>query len=142
MRTCPECGAAYDHDADNCTARFEALLALDHSRTEPWGSRHGLAFSAFALQHPDRFPPDVPARAWIMLFSVYVQGNDYSRVTAALRRLGRENPQWDIPPLPALRPTPPFAVTIADLGSFAAETYPGQLDRWCRSALDGWHNPR
>ena len=53
---CEECGAEYPEPADSCQARFDQLLALDHSRQEPWGSRHGLAFAAFALQHPRRFP--------------------------------------------------------------------------------------
>ncbi len=139
MKSCPECGASYAAEDDDCSRRFEKLLALDHSRTEPWGSRHGLAFSAFALQHPDRFPGDVPERAWILLYSVYVQGSDYMRVTAALRRLGRRNPDWSVPSLPAGRPVPPFAVTIADLGSFEAESYPRQLDEWCKAALAGWN---
>lgn len=139
--TCPECGATYEAADDDCGRRFDALLALDHSRTEPWGSRHGLAFSAFALQHPNRFPPDVPQRAWILLYSVYVQGNDYRRVTAALRRLGRQLPKWAVPALPAGPPSSPFAVTIADLGAFAAPSYPDQLEQWCRSALKGWAAP-
>lgn len=138
MFPCPECGAIYQEDGDDCQRRFDALLALDHSRTEPWGSRHGLAFSAFALQHPSRFPPDVALRAWTMLYSVYVLGNDYLRVTAALRRLGRQNPDWDLPALPASRPASPFAFTISDMGSFTAPSYPDQLDGWCRAALNGW----
>jgi hypothetical protein len=138
MPTCPECGAVYARDADDCGARFDALLALDHSRTEPWGSRHGLAFSAFALQHPGRFPPDVAGRAWIMLYSVYILGSDYQRVTTAMRRMGRQNPDWGIPPLPAGKARPPFTVTIANLGSFEAEKYPELLDRWCNATLAGW----
>jgi len=138
MASCEECGALYDAEGDDFARRFDALLALDHSRTEPWGSRHGLAFSAFALQHPARFPADVAERAWIMLYSVYVQGSDYQRVTAALRRVGRENPEWDVPPLPPRRPSPAFSVTIADLGTFEAESYPRLLELWCKAALEGW----
>src|ERR1051326_7998235 len=52
MVRCVECGAEYESDEDSCVARFDRLLALDHSRQEPWGSRHGQAFAAFALQHP------------------------------------------------------------------------------------------
>lgn len=138
MAACAECGAVYEAGGDDCQRRFDALLALDHSRTEPWGSRHGLAFSAFALQHPDRFPPDVAERAWVMLYSVYVQGADYVRVTSAMRRLGRQKPDWAVPPVPRGRPTADFRITIADLGSFAAETYASQLENWCRAAVDGW----
>jgi hypothetical protein len=137
MPSCNECGAVYQSEGDDCARRFETLLALDHSRTEPWGSRHGLAFSAFALQHPGRFPADVAERAWIMLYSVYIQGSDYQRVTAALRRMGRQNPEWGIPPLPQQRPST-FTVTIADLGAFEAESYPRQLDLWCQAALAGF----
>src|SRR4051794_16379501 len=97
MPTCPECGARYETAEDNCQRRFDALLALDHSRTEPWGSRHAVAFSVLALQHPDRFPTDVAERSWVTLYSVYAQGNDYLRVTAAVRRMGRQKLDWDIP---------------------------------------------
>jgi len=74
----------------------------------------------------------------MMLYSVYLQGSDYQRVAAALRRMGRQNPEWGVPPLPPRRPSPTFSVTIADLGSFDAETYPRQLDLWCKAALEGW----
>ena len=135
---CPGCGAVYASEDATCAQRFEALLALDHARVEPWGSRHGLAFSGFALQHPDRFARDVLERAWLILFSVYVKGRSPSRVIAALRRAGKTVPDWGLPPLPAVRSATAFAVTIADLGSFAAETYAADLDRWCQAALAGW----
>jgi len=41
----------------------------------------------------------------------------------------------DVPGLAAGRPAPSFAVTIADLGSFAAEEYPQRLDDGCRASL-------
>ena len=135
---CLECGAVYQAEGDDCARRFDSLLALDHSRTEPWGSRHGLAFAAYALQHPGRFPADVAERAWTLLYSVYVLGHDCQRVTAALRRMGRQNPEWGVPPLPPRKPSPHFSVTIADLGSFDAGTYPQQLELWCKAALAGW----
>ena len=138
MHICPECGANYEAADDDCARRFDLLLALDHSRTEPWGSRHALAVSAYALQHPSRFPHDVIERAWILLFKVYVQGDDYRRVTAALRRAGRDNPQWDLSPVPPGKPGPHFPVTIADLGPFAAETYPQRLEDWCKASLEAW----
>ena len=138
MHICPECGARYEAAEDNCARRFDALLALDHSRTEPWGSRHLVAVSAYALQHPMRFPPDVAERAWILLFKVYEQGEDYRRVTDALRRAGRENPRWDVPTIPAGHPAPHFETTIADLGDFAADIYTEQLDTWCKAGLQAW----
>ena len=141
MARCPDCGAVYLAPGDGCAARFNALLALDHSRREPWGSRHGLAVSAFALQHPGRYGRDVLERAWLYLFSVYVTGRDRGRVARALRRAGKAAPGWAVPPLPAARPEPRFGVTIADLGSFAAETYASQLDSWCQAALAAWRVP-
>jgi hypothetical protein len=140
MPACPACGAVYSSAGDNCASRFESLLALDHSRTEPWGSRHGLAVSAYALQHPDRFPPDVLERGWLMLFSIYVKGRDPAKIVSALRRLGRRSPDWDLPNLPAGNHPTHFTVTIADLGSFPAETYPVQPDLWCQSTLAAWQS--
>ena len=138
MAACPGCGAVYASAHETCAARLDALLALDHSRVEPWGRRHALAFSAYALQHPDRFGRDVLERAWLLLFSAYVKGVSADRVVERLRRAGTNRPDWIVPPLPAGTPAPRFAVTIADLGSFAAETYSEQLDDWCRAALAGW----
>lgn len=135
---CPSCGAVYLSAEDSCAKRFEALLALDHSRVEPWGSRHALAFSAFALQHADRFSREVLQRAWLFLFSVYEIGSKPGKTIAALRSAGTRQPDWDVPALPSGKPDPPFDVTIADLGSFPAETYASQLDLWCQAALDGW----
>lgn len=136
--TCRECGAAYYQESESCASRFDALLALDHSRTEPWGSRHGLAFSAFALQHADRFSRMVLERAWILLWKVYREGEDPRRVTAALARFGKQSPDWVVPPLPEGKPDANYSVTIASLGSFAAEDYPRNLDAWCNAALAGW----
>jgi len=138
MAVCPGCGAVYVSADESCAACFDELLALDHSRAEPWGRRHALAFSAYALQHPDRFARNVLERAWLLLYSVYVKGISADRVVEGLRRSGKNRPDWAAPPLPSGTPAPSFAVTIADLGSFAAETYPEQLDSWCRATLAGW----
>lgn len=135
---CPGCGAVYATPEENCAHRFGALLALDHARAEPWGSRHGLAFAAYALQHADRFPRNVLERAWLLLFSVYVNRASPSRVTGALRSVGGRAPGWDIARLPSGTPPSKFRVTIADLGSFPAQTYAAQLDLWCQASLDAW----
>src|SRR5690349_14481376 len=110
MTACAGCGAVFASAGESCASRFDVLLALDHGRVEPWGSRHALAFSAFALQHSDRFARDVLQRAWLLLFSVYVNRSRVSRVTEALRRTGKRQPSWDVPPLPPGRPVPRFAV--------------------------------
>lgn len=103
-RRCEECGATYASAEESCASRFDELLALDHSRTEPWGSRHGLAFAAYAAQHPQRYGPASAAHGLATLRRTYGEGE----------LLG---------------------VTIADLGSFPAESYAADLDRWCRSVV-------
>lgn len=138
---CAGCGATYAAAGDGCDQRFAALLALDHSRQEPWGSRHGIAFSAFVLQHADRYARPVLERAWVMLRQVYGEARDRSRVAQGLRRLERDQAEWRGTPLPAGTPAPPFPVTIADLGTFDADHYAVQLDAWCRATLRHWGFP-
>jgi hypothetical protein len=135
MSQCPECGALYDGSV-TCADRFDVLLALDHSRREPWGSRHGQAFAAFALQHPHRYPRSVDA-AWDALYQIYCLGHQPAEVFAARRKTP------DAPPRikRARRPVRAFTVTIAHLDDFAAETYAAKLDVWCRSALAAWGAP-
>jgi hypothetical protein len=126
-----------------CAGRFAALLALDHSRQEPWGSRHGLAFAAYTLQHPATQSHESLEQCWLMLCRVYVAGDNPMRVTRALRAYGGRVPKdWDVPPFPK-RATPPsaFETTIADLGAFAAADYATRLDEWCRATLVGWGLP-
>jgi hypothetical protein len=128
---CDECGAEYSDANDSCTTRFHTLLALDHSRREPWGSRHGQAFAAFALQHPDTYAPSLDA-AWESLTRIYDRGQSPAhvfRTTRADHRVDTARPEH--------RSRAP-SVTIADLGDFAAETYAERLDAWCRASLASW----
>lgn len=127
---CAECGARYTEPDDSCQARFDQLLALDHSRQEPWGSRHGLAFAAFALQHPQRFPAASVAQARELVQRVVVAGEPLAHVTAEFRTRPRAERL-----APATTGPQRFAVTIADLGTFEAATYPDDLRRWARAAL-------
>jgi hypothetical protein len=137
IHACPECGAAYTATDDDCAARFDLLLALDHSHREPWGSRHGQAFAAYALQHPVKHAASLD-RAWLALHQIYVSGTAPDRVFGALvAARGKTPPGWDVPAR-AARPVHAPAVTIADLGDFEAATYPGRLDDWCRAALAAW----
>lgn len=137
---CPECGATYELAGDSCRARFDILLALDHSRQEPWGSRHGQAFAAFALQHPLTHARSVD-RAWAALYLIYVLGRPPAQVFAALAAArGAARAAWELPPRPARQAAAP-SVTIADLGDFAAETYVERFDAWCRAALSAWGAP-
>jgi hypothetical protein len=134
---CPECGAVYAALDDNCAARFDTLLALDHSREEPWGSRHGQAFAAYALQHPAAHAASL-GRAWSALHQIYVAGMAPERVFGALVAARGKMPSgWSVPARPARAARPP-AVTIADLGDFDAATYADRLDAWCRASLAAW----
>ena len=129
---CDECGARYADATDSCAHRFDLLLAFDHSREEPWGSRHGLAFAVFALQHPRRFPAATGSRALELLRRVVERGEDLDTVVREMR--GR------IPTAagmgsPERRSRSSYPVTIADLGDFAAADYAARLDEWCRATL-------
>lgn len=132
---CPECFARYATASDSCASRFEQLLALDHSRVEPWGSRHGQAFAAFALQHPMRHRASLDA-AWTLLNHIYLLGEPVTVVTASLRRSVGKGADERVPPRSARMTAP--EMTIADLGDFAAETYASRLDAWCRATLRSW----
>ena len=134
---CPECGAVYAVADDSCAARFDTLLALDHSRQEPWGSRHGQAFAAYALQHPVTHAPSLD-RAWLALHQIYVAGMAPESVFGALVAARGGTPMGWAVPARAARPVGTPALTIADLGDFDAATYAGRLDDWCRAALTAW----
>lgn len=131
---CAECGARYDTEADSCASRFEELLALDHSRREPWGSRHGQAFATFALQHPSRYPASLDA-AWGALYRLCCLDQPLAHVMQVFR--GRVQSSCVIPPRPD-RPIGRPAITIADLTDFEAATYPSRLDAWSRATLVSW----
>lgn len=137
---CPECGAGYSTVGDSCAARFDMLLALDHSHQEPWGSRHGQAFAAYALQHPILHAASLD-RAWLVLYQIYIMRVPPAQVFDVLVAARGALPSSLKAPA---RPTQPVCapeVTIADLGDFAAETYIERLDAWCRSALVAWGAP-
>jgi hypothetical protein len=139
MNRCTECGAEYGDEGETCGSRFDQLLALDHSRQEPWGSRHGLAFAAFALQHPTRFSREVEQGARELLSRVYDRGE---AMTFVVNEMRRRRDRGELVPLPREGDAPTrvaraqqYAVTIATLGDFDARSYPERLDAWCRSAL-------
>ena len=142
-QSCAQCGAVYEQQGDSCAARFSVLLALDHSRTEPWGSRHGSAFAAYTLQHPSGVSREALERCWTLLYRIWIAGDDAAYVARTLRRLEEGvRPQWLVEPLPADADTPRRArVTIADLGTFDAAEYPKLLESWCRATLESLGQP-
>jgi hypothetical protein len=137
MMSCPDCGAVYSASGESCRARFDVLLAMDHSRAEPWGSRHGLAFAAFALQHPTTFSASLD-RAWTALYAIFVLGNASDFV---FRRLvvanGALPSDWTVPVRPQ-SPTRAPSFTIADMSDFAADTYPEDVERLGSASLAMW----
>ena len=133
---CAECGAAYPPNAGDCASRFDELLALDHSRGEPWGSRHGQAFAAFALSHPDTYAPSLD-RAWAALHAIYALGAAPHQVFSQLRTVGAPLAVGPIPHRPMSRVALPH-VTIAGLPGFPAAQYAAWLDSWCRAVLASW----
>jgi hypothetical protein len=137
---CVQCGAVFAGEGDTCEEQFDKLLALDHSRVQPWGSRHGLAFSTFALQHPnDRGAAQLTA-CWIMLYRVWIKGDNRAKLAAAMRSRQDLPPQeWDVPPLPPIPAAGTrYAVTIADLGEFDADSYVHKLEEWGKATLAAW----
>ena len=139
-KSCAQCGAVFADQSQSCEEQFDKLLALDHSRVQPWGSRHGLAFSTFALQHPVGRTETQLTACWVMLYRVWMKGDNRAKLAAAMReRQSRPPAEWDVPPLP---PVPPagtrYAVTIADLGEFDADTYVRKLEEWGRATLAAW----
>lgn len=140
--TCAECGATYATEGDSCATRFDVLLALDHSRRAPWGPLHGLAFAAYALQHPASHAVSLE-RCWLLAYRVTVAGDDPSRLASSLRRTRDETLiAFGSPPLPHGTPPAKFSMTIADLGDFDAADYAVNCRMWARAAVDGWRESR
>jgi hypothetical protein len=136
--TCGECGGR--HGVVPCAQRFERLLALDHSREEPWGSRHFLAFACYGLQHPSSVDRASLERSWLGLRRVCRGGAALEDVVRGLRANPRVTPaDWGEPPLPDTPPAPgDFRTTIVDLGEFAAASYAASVMEWCHATVDAW----
>jgi hypothetical protein len=137
---CVQCGAVFADASQSCEQQFDKLLALDHARLQPWGSRHGLAFSTFALQHPRGRTPAQLAACWVMLYRVWIKGDNRAKLAAAMRERPDLPPaEWGVPPVPAVPAADTrYAITIADLGEFDADTYVRKLEEWGRATLAAW----
>lgn len=148
MSTCPECGAA----VASCDDLFQALLALDHSRQEPWGPLHGIAVACYLLQHGSRLSRNDRAVHWALLHA-YLRGGR-AAVAPMIERIRRLNshrhggrpPRADdypgAPPFPGAEPAPRrYATTIADVavdGTFPAAGYEDRLRAWSAATIDAW----
>ena len=134
---CPQCGGPAG--ARGCQERFEALLALDHGRREPWGPRHGLAVAVYTLQHPDGVPAERLEICWLIAYRCAVLGDDPARLARGIRssRPARAA-DFGAVPRPPYPTAPVYEITIHDMGDFDAATYARRLVAWARATLLGW----
>lgn len=112
---CEECGALTI--GATCAELFDRLLALDHSRQQPWGSLHGEAVACYFAQHRNahRSPRDV---APLML---------------RLEQFVAEEQLPEGPPTATIH-------DVAVDGSFPAAGYGERLRQWARSILAARHS--
>lgn len=151
MTFCAQCGGS--SSGESCVDRLAVLLALDHSRQEPWGSRHGIAFAAYTLQHSAGIDESALQNCWFMLTRVYESGDNRLDVVNGIRATYRNkhgkgynksNSAHSLIAQTACslvkRKSPPtyFDVTIADLGDFIPDNYPELLDAWCLATIRAW----
>ena len=137
QQVCEQCGAPLNAGM-SCRERFDELLALDHARAEPWGSRHGLAFSVFTLQHSRDVSRDMIARCLDILRRVYVNGEERQHVVTSIRR-DHGAPGAASSPRDAATGAPNvFGFTIDHMGDFSADTYAADLDAWCLATIEAW----
>lgn len=115
---------------------FEVLLALDHSRREPWGPLHAVAVACYRLQRTEvQIRSDDPL---IEILRAFLAGGRPSLVTAVarLRGAGMHASEGASLAVPA-----GFDMTILDVsvdGSFPAEGYEQRVRRWAATTLAAW----
>ncbi|MFD7450504.1 DUF5946 family protein [Kitasatospora sp. NPDC059827] len=141
MEICGECGAR------GCPELFHRLLALDHSRAEPWGPLHAVSVSCFLLQHPGRLPGDGGAGARGML-RAYLDGGlpAVERLVGRARRANSHRVTGGAAPGGAAHPAQEaprggFAVTIEQVavdGAFPAEGFAERVGVWASVTLAAW----
>lgn len=131
---CAECGAS--GLLGTCAGLFDALLALDHQRLQPWGRYHGLNVACYFLQHPSRSPTSALGGQWQMVTTFLAGGLDaMNALQASLVRSNRNGARpWNFDPPPARSSM--AVVTIEDTavdGTFPAAGYEQRMLSWARS---------
>lgn len=119
VQTCVECGASA---GTSCAELFEHLLALDHSRKEPWGPLHGIVVACYRLQHPSTVTGG-SRHVLLDLIRAYREGGlaAAQRWTAGARRAnshrrnGQPHPRY--PPQDSQQPRAPHAREVSGLGA-------------------------
>lgn len=141
MDTCAQCGAVSDTP---CEELFQRLLALDHSRQEPWGPLHGVAVACYRLQHPASLAEGTHAFPLELLRTHVADGAGASRkLTERARRTNSHRVRRRENTTPAARADVPsgFAFTVAEVavdGSFPAGGHPERVRSWARATLAAW----
>jgi hypothetical protein len=128
-----------------CSDLFLRLLALDHSRRQPWGAYHGVSVAAYLLQHPSLSATSVLRGQW-KLATVFVDRgiaavHALTEALVARNRDGARRPDEGLQVDVDLDRRPAsFAVTIADVSVTARFPLPttrhgsslGCSPRWMR----------
>lgn len=144
---CPECSGTWA--LGTCSDLFLRLLALDHSRRQPWGAYHGVSVATYLLQHPSLSAPALLPGQWSLL-NVFVDDGIAAVQAFAAARVARNrgrSPQPGEPPPVGVdfdRPPVAFPVTISDVsadGSFPAAGFEGRAASWARATVAGWTQP-
>jgi hypothetical protein len=136
---CRECGG--DAAAAPCAELFLRLLALDHSRAQPWGGLHAVNVACYFLQHPSLLArPQLDAQ-WAVVMLFLDDGLDAlaARTAAAVRRNSHRHGGRHVEASGGRAPD--FAVTITDVavdGTFPAEGFPQRVGRWAAATRSGW----
>jgi hypothetical protein len=134
--TGPQCGGAPD-GGETCADRFAQLLALDHSRQQPWSSQHGVAFSVYMLQHRGGHLHAAVYHSCSFVQRVYTNGEEPTEVARQIREANGNTPAHgdDAPLRGADDPPRRYAVT---LGAFEADAYADALHAWCHTTIAAW----
>lgn len=141
MNTCAQCGAVSD---TACEELFQRLLALDHSRQEPWGPLHGVAVTCYRLQHPASLAEGDHVFLLELLRTHVTDGAEASRkLTERSRRANshRVRQRKHTAPVPRADAPNGFAFTITEAavdGSFPAEGHPERVRTWATTTLTAW----
>lgn len=138
---CGDCGAS--GDLGTCSQLFDALLALDLQRLQPWGRFHGLNVACFLLQHPS-YPLAAKSTTasggqWQHVTTFVNKGLDavHELETHRVRANRQGKRPWLAVDLPPPRVHHPHT-TIEDVsvdGTFPAEGYPQRMRAWAKSVI-------
>ncbi|MDE3725144.1 DUF5946 family protein [Nocardiopsis sp. N85] len=142
MDTCARCGAV---SGTPCEELFQRLLALDHSRQEPWGPLHGVAVACYRLQHPASLAEGTHAFPLELLRTHVEDGAEASRkLTERARRANSHRVrrrEHGAPAAPRTNVPSGFTFTVAEVavdGGFPAEGHTERVRAWAEATLAAW----